>query len=65
MPGSPAESAGLKEGDVILELNGQKVDIDNSLATPVQRRQIGETITLKVLSGSVEKIINVTLAERP
>jgi len=65
MPGSPAESAGLKEGDVILELNGQKVDFDNSLAALVQKRQIGETVTLKVLSGGIEKTINVTLAERP
>ena len=65
MPGSPAESAGLKEGDVILELNGQKVDFDNSLAALVQKRQIGETVTLKVLSDGIEKTINVTLAERP
>ncbi|KKS65600.1 MAG: 2-alkenal reductase [Parcubacteria group bacterium GW2011_GWB1_42_6] len=59
--GSPAEKAGLEENDIILEVEGRKVTADNSLAQQIQKRNIGEEITLKILSRGQEK--NAALSE--
>lgn len=49
LPGSAAEKAGLKEGDIILEINNEKVSLKNSLAKLIQKYNPGEKIKLKVL----------------
>lgn len=59
--GSPAEKAGLKTGDIILEVNGTKIDQSNSLLTLIQQHKVGDTITLKIMSGSATKDVKVTL----
>jgi len=63
-PGSPADKAGIKEGDIVLELNGQKITQDNDLAKMLQSLNVGDTVTLKILSGGQEKTVSVTLGER-
>jgi len=63
-PGSAAEKAGLKEGDILLEFNEEKITIENSLAKIIMKYNSGDEITLKILSDNKEKIIQVTLGER-
>ncbi len=63
-PGSPAEKAGLKENDIILEADGQKIDKDHSLAKLVQNHNIGDKMFLKILRDGKEMEINVVLGER-
>jgi len=65
LPNSPAEKAGIKAEDIILEFNGVKVDEDNSLGNLIQRYNIGDTITLKILRGDKTLDISVNLTERP
>ncbi len=60
----PADQAGLKENDIILEVNGQKIDQANGLAELIQRYQAGDRIELRVLRQAEEKIIKVELGER-
>ncbi len=48
-PKSPAEKAGIKGGDIILEFNGQKITQENSLSKIVSQYNPGEKVTLKIL----------------
>ena len=61
IPGSPADKAGIVENDIILEMNGTKIDDKNSLASLVRGKNVGDVINLKILHKGVEKIVQVTL----
>jgi serine protease Do len=63
IPGSPADKAGLVENDIILEVNGQKIDQDHSLAGQLQKYSVGEAIELKVSHQGAEKTVTATLEE--
>ena len=63
-PGSAAEKAGLKEGDIILEFNGEKITPENSLAKIIMKYNPGDKISLKILRENKEKIIELFLGGR-
>jgi S1-C subfamily serine protease len=63
IPGSPADKVGLVENDIILEVNGVKINEDNSLVNQVGKFQVGDEITLKVLHKGKEENIKVKLEE--
>ena len=65
MKNSPADKAGLKEGDIILEFGGIRVDQKNSLTRLLAGKRVGEKVNLKVLRGKEELNIIVTLDDRP
>src|SRR3954463_12059256 len=60
-PGSAAEKAGLKRGDVIVGLNGQPVHDMNALRNRVADAGPGTTADLKVVRDGAEKQVRVTL----
>jgi len=62
--GSAAEKAGIKEKDVILEINGEKITASNSMSTIIQKYNAGDKITLHILRNGKEQDIDVTLGER-
>ena len=47
--GSPADNAGIQKGDIILELNDEKITIDNSLVKIILKYDPGDTVKLKIL----------------
>ena len=63
-PGSASQDAGLKEGDIILEFNGEKITPENSLAKIIMLYNPGNIVTLKILRANKEKTIEVTLGEK-
>jgi serine protease Do len=65
LKGSPAEKAGLKEGDVIVEVDGKKLDENQSLGIIVREHKVGDTIVLKIIRGGATKTISVKLEEAP
>jgi len=65
MEGSPAEKAGLKEGDIILEMNGQIVQNFNQLRANIATKVPGTVVRMKVNRDGETVNLNVTLAEMP
>jgi serine protease Do len=61
IPGSPADKAGIVENDIILEVDGIKLDDKNSLASIIREKSIGRVISLKILHKGDEKTVSVTL----
>lgn len=63
-PGGAAASAGLKEGDVILTLNGKVMENARQLEVNIYRHAIGERISLEVLRGADKLKVEVAVAAR-
>jgi len=64
IPGSPADKAGLRENDIILEVNGEKISNQQSLNYLISQYSPDESIELKVQSQGEEKTVDLKLAER-
>ncbi len=64
VPDSPAASAELKEKDIILEINGVKIDAEHPLVQEVNKYQPGDEVTIKYAREKEEKTVTVKLTER-
>jgi len=65
MPGSPAERAGLKEGDVLVNVAGKPVKEGRDLQRLVASAPLGKPVAVNVLRDGVSKTLNVTIQEQP
>jgi serine protease Do len=63
--GSPAAKAGLKSGDVVVEVDGRKVETARDLLLLVGALTPGTKVNVKVARDGDEKALVVELAERP
>ncbi|MEK7540681.1 MAG: trypsin-like peptidase domain-containing protein [Patescibacteria group bacterium] len=63
--GSAAEIAGIKEKDIILEFNNEKIITENSMAKIISKYNAGDKIILKILRNKEEIMVEVILGERP
>lgn len=63
-PDSPAEKAGLQEGDIVLGFDDEKITFENSLAKIIMRYNPGDEVVLKVLRDEQEFYVDVVLDER-
>lgn len=64
-PGSPAEKAGLETEDLVIEADGRVVKTNNDLTSYIASLPPGTTVTLKVIRGTSERTIKVTLGTFP
>jgi serine protease Do len=64
-PRGPADKAGLKSGDVVIELNGKPVKDSRHLKLQVAQIAPGTKVPLKVVRDGDEKNLEVTLKEFP
>ncbi len=64
IPGSPADKAELVENDIILEINGKKIDVDNQINSIIAFMGVGDKVKMKIWHKGNEKNIEVALEER-
>jgi S1-C subfamily serine protease len=66
VPDTPADRAGLQEGDVIVAVDEQELDLENSLADAIAAYEPGDTVTLQVeRPGEEPREVTVELGEHP
>ncbi|MBI4038135.1 trypsin-like peptidase domain-containing protein [Candidatus Daviesbacteria bacterium] len=63
--GGPAEKVGVKEGDIIIKINGKSVDNENKVAEAVSGSSIGSRMELTVWRKGQELNMTATLEELP
>ena len=63
--GSPADKAGLKEGDIITKVNGEVVDAENQLASRLSKYGVGDTVEITYVRDGKEAKTKVTLEASP
>jgi len=64
-PGSPAEKAGLKAGDIVLAIEGISVDSEHPLDAQLTSYAPGQSVKLTILRDGKQLDVSVTLGTRP
>lgn len=61
--GSPAEKAGIQDGDIITKVDDQRVGEDGSVGSLVGQHRPGDEVSLTILRDAKTQVLKVTLAE--
>jgi putative serine protease PepD len=63
--GSPADDAGVEEGDIVLEVDGKPVTAPPDISSAIADKNPGDRITMRVRRNGQERTLDVTLGNRP
>ena len=61
--GRAAENAGIRAGDLIVEVDGKKISTGSELASAISEYKAGDTATIEVQRGNEEISLTVTFGE--
>ena len=61
VPGGPAQKAGIRSGDVIIEFDGEKIEDSGTLVKVVGDSEVGKEVKVLIWRDGSEKIISVVL----
>ena len=64
VPDGPAEKAGIKEADIILEIQNKKINLKNPLQDILQEFKVGDEIKLKILRSKKEIFLKAILTDK-
>jgi serine protease Do len=64
LPGTPADVAGLRIGDLVTGLDGKRMENGRQFEVNLYRRAVGDTVTVEVLRGGQTLKFPVAIAER-
>ena len=64
IPGSPADKAGIVENDILLEIDGTKIDEKHQVTSLVAEKNVGDEVTNKLWHKGETKDVRVKLEER-
>ncbi len=60
----PASKTELKEGDIIISIDGKELNTMNDLREYIYSKKANDTVTLQVTRGRINKTINITLGKK-
>ncbi|MDH5764925.1 MAG: DegQ family serine endoprotease [Gammaproteobacteria bacterium] len=63
VPDSPAQAAGMKSGDVVIEVNGRKIDNSMDMRNAVGLVRIGQTLSIRLIRDNKEISLKATIEE--
>jgi putative serine protease PepD len=61
LPRSPAQKAGLKGGDIIIEIDGKKINTPEELVVSVRSKNVGDRVTLVYMRDGAKKSVTLIL----
>ena len=64
-PNSPAQRAGLKPGDIIIAIDGEKMKEVRDLQFRIMKTRPGTEVSLTILRGGKEQVVKVKVGEMP
>jgi S1-C subfamily serine protease len=64
-PGTPAASSGLKEGDLVVAVDGSSISGSPDLIATVRDHTPGDKVTVTVMRNGEKKDVEITLTQRP
>lgn len=65
IPGTPAEKAGLRQGDVIVAVDGEAVASMEDLIALLRKKHVGDEVTLDVIRNGEKIELKARLSEKP
>jgi S1-C subfamily serine protease len=65
VPNEPADKAGIKDGDVVVAIEGQPIDTEHPLDSVLTQFAPGKTVTLSIVRDGQKVDVQVTLGVRP
>jgi 2-alkenal reductase len=65
VPGSPADEAGIREGDIIVKINDQAIDGDHPLDATLSEYAPGDTVKIELLRDGQSMTVDLRLGTRP
>jgi S1-C subfamily serine protease len=64
-PHSPAEAAGLRQGELLTRLDGQEVGSMEDVSDVLEQNKPGDAVAVELENGGQRRLLSVTLADRP
>ena len=64
-PGSPADAAGIRAGDIVIEADRTPVDGQGAFVAAIRDKSPGDSIDIVVLRNGERLTLTAVLAERP
>ena len=61
LPGSPAEKAGLKGGDIVIEFDGKRINVPEELIVLVRSKNVGDRVTVVFMREGIKKSVTLNL----
>lgn len=62
MSGSPADAAGIKQGDIIVRIDGQDIASVEDMFAAIRSQKVGNTVEVEIVRADKHSTLNVTLA---
>jgi serine protease Do len=63
IPGSPADKAGLQDGDIVTKIDNNKISSTQSLSSIISKYKVGDRVKLTYIRDGKERIATITLVE--